>query len=105
MQFFCGWFEYQAGCCSTAEQYVLSHMRRDLSKWHGMVMCILSNGLLTEFLVAGKESVTTIQKRLKMCAVAVLVIKALLVGRLHKMQVVRKARWSSVKRIVLPGWH
>jgi len=45
--------------------------------------------------VAGKDSVMTIQKQLKIYAVSVLLITALVVIRLHKLQVVRKARRSS----------
>jgi len=53
--------------------------------------------------VAGKKSVMTIQKRLKIYAVSVLLITALSVIRLHTLQVVRKARRSSEKRILLAG--
>jgi hypothetical protein len=66
-----------------------------------MVMCVLNNRL-TEVLVAGKESVMTFQKRLKIYAVSVLLITALLVVRHQKLQLVRKARRSSEKCIVLP---
>jgi len=43
-------FEYTACYCSTIKQYVLSHMCKWLSKWCGMVICLLSNGLLLNFL-------------------------------------------------------
>jgi hypothetical protein len=67
--------------------------------WYGDVP--FKQWAVTELLVAGKETVTNIQKRLKICTVSVLFIKALLVFGLHQLQVPRKARWTSVMPITL----
>lgn len=50
-------FEYPAGCCSTGEQHISLHMHRGLSKWHGMVMCILNNVLVNQ-ISCGREEIS-----------------------------------------------
>jgi hypothetical protein len=62
----------------------------------------LKQRAVIEFLVAEKESVTNIHKRLKMNTKTMLLIKALLVG-LHELRVLRKAKWISVTRVALAG--
>jgi hypothetical protein len=70
-------FEYLSCYCSTEEQYFFSRMRRESSKWRGMLMHVLNKRLI-EFLVAEKESLTNIRNRLKMYKVSELLTKALL---------------------------
>lgn len=50
-------FEYPTGSCSTVEQNIFLHMRRGLPKWHGMVMCILNNGLVN-WISCGREEIS-----------------------------------------------
>jgi hypothetical protein len=96
-------FEYSAGSCSTTKQNIFLHMCKGLSKWHGMVMCV-SNNMLVNRISCGREGVSNDHSEaVKIYAVSVLLITALLIIRLHRLQVVRKARRSSDKRIVLAG--
>jgi hypothetical protein len=53
-----------------------------------------------EFLVAAKQLVTNIHKRLNICAVTVLLITPV---RLHELQGPRKIERSSVTRVALAG--
>jgi hypothetical protein len=50
-------FEYPAGCHSTTEQNVFLHMCKGLSKWHGMVMCVLNNRLVNQ-ISCGREGIS-----------------------------------------------
>jgi hypothetical protein len=50
-------FVYPACCCSTAEQNIFLHMRRGLSKWHDMVMCVLNNRLVNG-ISCGREEIS-----------------------------------------------
>jgi hypothetical protein len=68
--------------------------------WYGDTC--LKQGAVIQFLVADKELVTNIHRRLKMYMETVLLIKALLVG-IHKLRVLRKAKWSSVTFLALAG--
>jgi hypothetical protein len=61
--------------------------------WSGDARC--EERAVVEFFMAEKESVTNIPKQLKMYLVSVLLLKVLLVAGLHKLQVLRKAQWSS----------
>ena len=67
-------FEYTACYCCSVE-YILLHMSKRLSKWHGMVMCLLSNGLLLNFLWQKKKSVTKIHRQLKNFTASMLLTK------------------------------
>jgi len=50
-------FEYPAGCCSTAEQNIFLHVCKGLSKWHGMVMCVLNNRFVNQ-ISCGREGIS-----------------------------------------------
>jgi hypothetical protein len=66
--------------------------------WCGDVLS--KQWIVIKILSAEKESVTNIHKRLEMCAVPML-IKALLVVGLHELQVLRKAKQSSLTRVAI----
>jgi hypothetical protein len=68
--------------------------------WCGDVR--LKQRAVIEFLVAEKESVTNIYRRLTSTE-TMLVIKALLVVGLPELRVLRKAKRSSVTRLALAG--
>lgn len=57
--------------------------------------------LVIDFVVAEKQSVTIIYQQLKMYVALVLLIKALSVIGLHKLHVLRKAKWRSVTNAAL----
>jgi len=63
--------------------------------WYGDVR--FKQRTVMEFLVAEKESVTNIHKRLEKYTVS------LLVADLHELLILRKAKRSSMTRIVLAG--
>jgi hypothetical protein len=69
--------------------------------WFGDVH--LKQRAVTEFLVGKKESVTNIQRRLKIYKETMLLIKSLLVVGLHELRVLRRAKRSSVTRFALTG--
>jgi hypothetical protein len=75
-------------------------MFRGSSKWRS---AFFKQQAITELLVAAKESVTNIHKRIEMCIVSTLLTKALLVVGLHELQVLRKASRISVTRVALAG--
>jgi hypothetical protein len=56
-----------------------------------------------EFLVAEKNSVANIHKRLKMYTVSFLLIKTLLVVELNQLQALRNAKPSQARRVALAG--
>jgi hypothetical protein len=58
---------------------------------------------ISEFLATEKELVMNIHKRLKVYTASMLLIKALLVFGLHKLQILRKAKWDLLTRIALTG--
>ena len=78
--FFCG-FECRACCCSTAEGFLAHAQVVFKMVWYGDVR--FKQRAVTEFLVAGKESVTNIHKGLKRYRVGMLLIKALSCGALR----------------------
>jgi hypothetical protein len=57
--------------------------------------------IVIKFLSAEKESVMNVYKRLEMCAVPMLLIKALLVVGLHELHVLRKAKRGSLTRVAI----
>jgi hypothetical protein len=63
----------------------------------------LKQQAIVEFLVTEKESVTNIHRQLKMYMETMLLIKTPFVTGLHKLQVLRKAKRSSVTRLALVG--
>jgi hypothetical protein len=69
--------------------------------WYGDVH--FKKWAVIEFLLAEKKSVTNIHKRLKMCSVSVLLIKAVLVVGLHELHVLAKAKQSSVMCVAVAG--
>jgi hypothetical protein len=59
--------------------------------------------VVTEFLVVEKKLLTNIHKRIKLYALPVLLIKAMLVVEFRELQVLRKVKWSSVTCVALAG--
>ena len=85
-------FECPACYCSATEQCVFSRMHWAFTKMACYGDVPFKQRAVSELIVARKGLATNIHKPLKMYMVSLLLIKTLLVVRLHELQVLRKAK-------------